>query len=281
MCAMIFKMRDTFDTPQVERPERPWEDITERRIPEILSKLPERRREGEPLSRFPYNYKEWMPSIPAKESADKAESSEKEKDAEKKPEYLERLTAEEIAERQNRIIEAVERGEIKLETAAMKGAYGEMKTDQAMRDKGYRRISKTAVVGLDGERVVNASVTSEKIAKGTDLAHGIDGVYEKKEGGHSHFVIADAKYDTARLEEVTKNGKQMGAAWIDANLDKEVGKEKADEIRSAMAEGNVENCVCRVAKGGLPEDSSKVPVLFERLDENGNKIREDVNLDVA
>ena len=278
---MSFKMRDAFHTPQVELPERLREPTEAWRIPEILSKLPERQREGEPLSRFPYNYKDWMPSIPARESADNTEISEKEKDVEKQPEYLERLTAEEIAERQNRVIEDVESGKIQLETSAMKGAYGEMKADQAMRDKGYQRISKTAVVGLDGERVVNASVTSEKIAKGTDLAHGIDGVYEKKEDGHSHFVVADAKFGTARLEENTKNGKQMGGAWIDANLDKEVGKEKADEIRAAMADGNVENCVCRVAKGGLPEDGSKVPVLFECLDENGNKIREDVNLNVA
>ena len=277
---MSFKMRDAFDTPQVELPERLREPTEAWRIPEILSKLPERRGEGEPLSRFPYNYKDWMPSIPAEESADNAEISGKEKDVEKRPEYLERLTAEEIAERQNRVIEDVESGKIPLETAAMKGAYGEMKADQAMRENGYQRISKTPVVGLDGERAVNASVTDEKIAKGTDLAHGIDGVYFK-EGGHPPYVIADAKYDTARLEENTKHGKQMSGAWIDANLDKEVGKSKADEIRLEIATENVKNCVCRVAKGGLPEDGSEVPVVFERLDKNGNQIREDVNFNVS
>lgn len=270
---MIFK-QDAFHTPQVERSERSRETMEERRITEILSKLPESPMKNETLPRLPYDYRDWMSAVPAKESA------EKKRDAEKEPEYLERLDAKEIAERQDKIIEAVESGEIKLETAAMKGAYGEMKADQVMRDNGYQRISKTSVIGLDGKRSVNASVTDENVPKGTDLAHGIDGVYFK-EGGHPPYVILDAKYDTARLEENTKNGKQMSTAWIDANLDKEVGKSKADEIRAEIVAENVESCVCRVAKSGLPEDGTKVPVVLERLDENGNKIREDVKLDVA
>ena len=259
-----------FHTPQVERPERLREPMEEWRIPEILSKLPEKPTEIEASPHFPYDYKAWMPK----------ESPDKKRDAEKEPEYLERLTEKEIAERQDRMIESVEKGEIELESNAMKGAYGEMKADQAMRENGYQRISKTAVVGLDGERAVNASVTDEKIATGTDLAHGIDGVYFK-EGGHPPYVIADAKYDTARLEENTKHGKQMSGAWIDANLDKEVGKSKADEIRLEIATENVKNCVCRVAKDGLPKDGSEVPVVFERLDKNGNQIREDVNFNVS
>ena len=55
------------------------------------------------------------------------------------------MTPEEIAETQDRIIEKVENGEIVLTTDREKGNFGEMKTDQEMRKKGYERISGGAV----------------------------------------------------------------------------------------------------------------------------------------
>ena len=131
------------------------------------------------------------------------------------------MTPEEIAETQDRIIEKVENGEIVLTTDREKGNFGEMKTDQEMRKKGYERISGGAVTSLD------------------EPGHqGLDGVYCNP-NGKPPILIADAKYNTAQLHKNTADGPQLSWNWTDKRLDADIGKEKADEIRLAKLSGEV------------------------------------------
>lgn len=161
--------------------------------------------------------------------------------------------------KQDREIEAVENGEKILDTTQKKGNYGEMKTDQDLRNRGYKRISKDTVTSVD--------------APGS---HGIDGVYHNPDG-KPPYIIVDAKYDKAQLDKKVTDGPQMSQSWIDARLDDAVGKEKADEIRLAMLEGNVGCYVAHVAEGG----NLHAPVTYDHVNENGTIVEKDVKINAA
>lgn len=166
------------------------------------------------------------------------------------------MTPEEIAEAQDRIIEAVENGEIVLTTDRERGNFGEMKADQEMRKKGYERISGGAVTSLD------------------DAGHqGLDGVYYNP-NGRPPVLIADAKYNKAQLHKETSDGPQLSWNWTDKRLDADVGKEKADEIRLAKLSGEVLCVVVRVAKDGDPE----APVTCDAVDDDGNIAERNVQI---
>lgn len=166
-----------------------------------------------------------------------------------------KLSPEEVIERQAQIIESVENGEVPLDTTEKKGNYGEMKVDQDLRERGYERISTEAVTDLKG---------------GHD---GIDGVYFNPDG-EPPYLIVDAKYDTAQLNPKTGDGPQMSQSWIDARLDDAVGKEAADEIRMAQLTGDVECYVGRVAKGG----DLTAEVIYDRVNEAGTIIEKGVTI---
>lgn len=144
-------------------------------------------------------------------------------------------------------------GERKLSNSLEKGNYGEMRTDQDLKEKGYERISVDRVTDLN------------------DSNHqGIDGVYYKK-GGKPEYLIVDSKYGSSQLGE-TSDGKQMSESWIDNRLDNAVGKEKADEIRmeKIMNGDNVGSFVAHVDESGN--------VTYDKLDNNGNVTERNVQL---
>lgn len=112
-----------------------------------------------------------------------------------------------------RLVRGVEGGKIPLNTTRRKGNYGEAKMDLHFENHGYKRISRDRVTGIDDK-----------------IHHGLDGVYHKKRANPS-FVVAEAKYNTARLGN-TRDGQQMSHTWIRGSnrLVNAVGKKKADEI---------------------------------------------------
>ena len=161
------------------------------------------------------------------------------------------LSAEEISQKQDQVIESVESGEIVLETNQEKGNYGEMKVDQDLREKGYERISTDVVTDLK------------------DPTHkGIDGVYYNPDGDPPYLIV-DAKYDTAKLKVEIGDGRQMSQKWIDARLDDAVGKDVADEIRMAQLNGDVGCYVGKVAKGG----DLTAEVIYQQVDEAGEIVK--------
>lgn len=93
------------------------------------------------------------------------------------------------------IINAVEKGEMRLSNNIQKGNYGEMKMDAYFENQGYERIS------LD--RVTDLNAPSHQ---------GIDGVYYNPDG-HPPYIIGEAKYGSARLGN-TLDGPQMSDDWI-------------------------------------------------------------------
>jgi hypothetical protein len=133
------------------------------------------------------------------------------------------------------------------------GNYGEMKMDQDLRDKGYDRISNEMVTDIDSK-----------------THQGLDGVYYNPDG-EPQYIIADAKYGTGQLAE-TLDGKQMSDSWIDARLDKDLGAEKADEIRMEriLNPDNVGSYVAHVDAGGN--------VIYDKLDGEANVIEKDVRI---
>ena len=189
---------------------------------------------------------------------------------------IEAMQPAEIDKQKAFYVGQVDKGYITLETTAEKGIYGEMKMDLVMAALGYQRISLVSLVNMRGDVAVNSDLADAESVRGMDTKHGIDGVFHNKDG-HPPYIIMDAKYNTAQLEEKTTHGKQMSEAWIDANLDKAVGQEKADEIRMAILDGNVECYVCRVAK----ENNLDAPACFEKLDSNGNVTEKDVRINAA
>ena len=134
------------------------------------------------------------------------------------------------------------------------GNYGEMKTDQDLRVQGYERISNEMVTDLD------------------ENGHqGLDGVYYNAEG-RPQYLIVDAKYGSASLNPNTKDGRQMSENWIDRRLDKDLGKEKADEIRmeKILNPENVGSYVAHVREDGN--------ITYDKLDDAAHVIEKDVRI---
>lgn len=180
------------------------------------------------------------------ESDDISESNESKKE----------LTYEEKVKKQEKEISDVESGEKDFDrnNTHETGNYGEMKTDQDLRSKGYERLSNDMVTDID------------------ENGHqGIDGVYYNPDG-NPQYIIVDSKYGSAQLNPDTKDGKQMSENWIDKRLDKDVGKEKADDIRmeKLLNPDNVGSYVAHVDKEGN--------VTYDKLDGDANVIEKDVKI---
>lgn len=159
-----------------------------------------------------------------------------------------------IDEKQKDVIKSVESGEKCLDNTDEKGNYGEMKVDQDLKEKGYTRISKDVVTSLD------------------EPGHqGIDGIYYNEEG-IPQYIVVDAKYNTAKLNPETVDGKQMSENWINKRLDVAVGKETADKIRmeKLLNPNNVESYVAHVSTDGI--------ISYDKLDGNANVIEKGVKL---
>ncbi len=93
------------------------------------------------------------------------------------------------------------------------GNYAEMKQDQLMREMGYS--------WYDSERI---KPTLDYV---TGRGQGIDGMYIN---GKGDIVIGEAKYNTAKLGNTIKYGKQMSDDWISHHLENTFGKSVADDI---------------------------------------------------
>ena len=168
----------------------------------------------------------------------------------------ESVTYSEKVDRQNHELDAVESGEkfFDRNNSHEVGNYGEMKTDQDLRTKGYDRISNEMVTDID------------------ENGHqGLDGVYYNAEG-HPQYLIVDAKYGSAKLNPNTADGKQMCDNWIDNRLDKDLGKDKADEIRLEKL-FNPDNVGAYVA-----HVNENVNVSYDKLDRNANVVEKGVNI---
>ena len=150
-------------------------------------------------------------------------------------------------EKQDVQIEKVESDKTLLDDSLCKGNYGEMKTDQDMRSRGYERISHDMVTDL-------AAKTHQ----------GIDGVYYNKDG-EPKYMIVETKFGSSQLSE-TPEGRQMSQPWIDARLEKAVGTDMADKIFDAQLEGQVGAYIARVDNDGN--------IIYHKLDENGYRIQE-------
>lgn len=170
--------------------------------------------------------------------------------------YLSELSYEDKVDLQEQELTAVESGEkdFNLANTHETGNYGEMKVDQDLRDKGYERISNEMVTDID------------------ENGHqGLDGVYYNKDG-EPQYLIVDAKYGTAQLNPNTKDGKQMSENWIDNRLDKDLGKDKADEIRMEKL-FNLDNVGSYVA-----HVDAEGNVKYDKLDADANVIEKDVKI---
>ncbi len=169
---------------------------------------------------------------------------------------IEPMSYSEKVDKQNHELDAVESGEkpFDRDNTHEVGNYGEMKTDQDLRVKGYKRISNDMVTDID------------------ENGHqGLDGVYYNEKGS-PQYIIVDAKYGSAKLNPNTADGKQMCENWIDKRLDKDLGKEKADEIRmeKLLNPDNVGAYVAHVEEDGK--------VSYDKLDENANVVERGVDL---
>ncbi|MCK3882797.1 type IV secretion protein Rhs [Streptococcus suis] len=166
------------------------------------------------------------------------------------PEYLGVHSVDDILKQQD-LIGKVDDGVEELLTNMRKGNYGEMTTDEIFRQRGYERISLDITADLD-------NVTH----------HGIDGVYYNPDG-HPPYIIAEAKYDKARLKYLksngTRSGKQMDEKWILKNLEKSVGEEQYLEILNEMHKSNVGTQLVKVKKTGV--------ITIDNLDKNANIIK--------
>lgn len=140
-------------------------------------------------------------------------------------------TIDEIAKQQAEILK-VQNGEEALSTNLKKGNFGEMVQDEYYRQFGYDRISKDMVTDL-----------------GEGGHQGIDGVYYNP-NGHPPYIIAEAKYNTARLGNTVSDGKQMSELWVRNRLEKAVGLELAEKIHEAEYLGDVQKHLFNVKKDG-------------------------------
>ena len=150
--------------------------------------------------------------------------------------------------KQRGIISEVDDGTIELISNMRKGNYGEMTTDEIYRQLGYERISLDMTTEIDGA-----------------THHGIDGVYHNP-NGHPPYIIAEAKYDSARLSYL-KNPeiKQMSREWIGDRLKDAVGGRNFEEIVTAMDSGDVGYQLVKVRKNG--------DIMINNLDKKANIIR--------
>lgn len=137
------------------------------------------------------------------------------------------------------IIKKVESGELDLKSKKQKGNYGEMKMDQHLEnDLGYSRMggADKRVTGLDDK-----------------LHKGIDGVYENA-SPPPKYIIAEAKYNTSKLNPKTKDGVQMSERWIkgQGRLENAVGAADAKKICKEMIEHpeNVQKLLVNVKPDG-------------------------------
>ena len=150
--------------------------------------------------------------------------------------------------KQRGIISEVDDGTIELISNMRKGNYGEMSTDEIYRQLGYERISLDMTTEIDGA-----------------THHGIDGVYYNP-NGHPPYIIAEAKYGSARLSYLKGSKiKQMSREWIGDRLKDAVGKGTYDEIDRAMKHGDVGYQLVKVRKNG--------DIMINNLDKKANIIR--------
>ena len=154
-------------------------------------------------------------------------------------------------DRQKKIIRILE--ESPEETIAQlsnlqKGNYGEMKMDIFYDELGYDRISLDRTTDLDAP-----------------VHRGIDGVYYNPDG-HPPYVIAEAKFGSARLSN-TLDGKQMSDSWIDKRLVDAVGEKKADAIILEMMinPDNVQKHLINISTNG--------DITMKSLDEYSNILK--------
>ena len=150
--------------------------------------------------------------------------------------------------KQRGIISEVDDGTIELISNMRKGNYGEMTTDEIYRQLGYERISLDMTTEIDGA-----------------THHGIDGVYHNP-NGHPPYIIAEAKYGSARLSYL-KNPeiKQMSREWIGDRLEDAVGEEHYDLIRKANKTGDVQAQLVKIQKNGN--------IMINNLDAEANIIK--------
>ena len=149
--------------------------------------------------------------------------------------------------KQRGIISEVDDGTIELISNMRKGNYGEMTTDEIYRQLGYERISLDMTTEIDGA-----------------THHGIDGVYYNP-NGHPPYIIAEAKYGSARLSYLKGEIKQMDRNWIGGRLDRALGRENASLIRDAYKTGDVQAQLVKIQKNGN--------VMINNLDAKANIIK--------
>lgn len=92
-------------------------------------------------------------------------------------------------------------------TKGQKGNYGEMKMDDILEGKGLERKSLNRVTDIDAP-----------------THQGIDGVYYDA-GPPPRYIIAEAKYGTAKLSTLSDGTKQMSDKWIDDRLLDAIGED--------------------------------------------------------
>lgn len=148
-------------------------------------------------------------------------------------------TTKSIKANTNDIIKKVESNEIELKTKKQKGNFGEMKMDQHFEDnRNYRRLGES----------------DKRISSLDDNIHnGIDGVYENA-SPPPKYIIADAKYNTSKLNPKTHDGPQMSRSWIlgSKRLEKAVGTIDARKIKRELLTNpeNVQRMVVQVMPDG-------------------------------
>ena len=150
--------------------------------------------------------------------------------------------------KQRGIISEVDDGTIKLIDNMRKANFGEISADEIYRQLGYERISLDMVTDIDG-------VTH----------HGIDGIYHNP-NGHPPYIIAEAKYGSARLSYLKGSEiKQMSREWIGDRLKDAVGEEHYDLIRKAYKTGDVQAQLVKIQKNGN--------IMINNLDAKANIIK--------
>lgn len=104
-----------------------------------------------------------------------------------------------IIKKFSKALEKLDLKQIKKMSSKIKGNFGEMVQDKIMRIQGYDTLQPSLLLDLN-----------EKLHK------GIDGAYWNGD----KFVIGDAKWDTAQLNNCKVGGKQMSFEWIEDRLPK-------------------------------------------------------------